>query len=61
MKLHWGRWWSLESPYVLCREVTYLSRKYKSEVECELERFQLGEASLAIWGTAQLLRGLPAF
>jgi len=48
MELHQGHWWTLESPYVLCRGIIYFTRKHGSEVECEQERFQLGEALLAI-------------
>lgn len=53
-------WWSLEHPYILCGGITYFIKKYRSEVECEQERFQLGEASLAIQGAALLLRSSPA-
>lgn len=56
VELHQGHWLSLESLYVLCKGIMYFTRKYRSEVECEQRRFQLGEASLATQGAAQLLR-----
>lgn len=47
MGLHQGHWWSLVSPYVLCRGIVYFTRKHRSEVEHKQQRLQLGEALLA--------------
>lgn len=48
VELNQGHWWSLASPYIVCRGIMYFTRKHGSEVECEQERFQLGEAPLVI-------------
>lgn len=48
VELHHGHWWSLASPYVLRRGITYFTRNHGAEAECEQKRFQLGEAPLAL-------------